>query len=307
MILFLGTTPAVQRSMTFDHLSIDKVNRAISTEVAPAGKSVNAARIAHVLGADVLATGFLGGDTGELIRRALDTQQIRHDFVTLAAPTRVCVTVIDRATSQVTELIEEPAGVEAHAFDALLERVKTWIDRCSVAVLSGSLAPGSPVDFYARCVALAPPERTKWIVDATGDPLKLALKHQPFVVKPNAGELSATVGLPVESDAQLRDAIRALIALGPTWAVVTRGPDPVVVSDGTEFWKLTPSRLKAVSPIGAGDAFAGALAWGLLHNRTMPDACTQAARVASASTLSRLAGEVREADIKMVSILVEEF
>ena len=290
MILFLGTTPAVQRAMHFERVTVDDVNRATRVVVEAAGKSVNAARVAHTLGASTVATGFLGGDSGELVRRSLDAQGVRHDFVTVAPATRVCVTVVDRQQNQVTELVEEHAAVAPGDYAALLDRVKHHAGTCDVGLLSGSLPPGAPVDFYARCMELA--RSARWVVDASGEPLRHALSLRPFVVKPNARELSDTVGLPVDTDDELRGAIRKLLASGPTWAVVTRGARPVVVSDGAVFFQIIPPHVESVSPIGAGDAFAGALATALFRGQPMDLACAYATSVAAASTLRLLAGEV---------------
>ena len=49
------------------------------------------------------------------------------------------------------------------------------------------------------------------ILDARGEPLKLALALHPFVVKPNRAELAETVGVSIDSDKALRDARRRLL------------------------------------------------------------------------------------------------
>src|SRR5687767_6913570 len=72
MILCLGTTPALARTMIFDDVVADDVNRATSVLESAAGKSINAAKVARLLGEEVVATGFLGGDTGRFIRTQLD-------------------------------------------------------------------------------------------------------------------------------------------------------------------------------------------------------------------------------------------
>ena len=107
MILCLGTTPAVQRVMTFDRLHVDGVNRARLVAQSASGKSINVTRVVHTLGEDVIATGFVGGDAGAFIRKDLDAAGIRHAFVEVEPTTRTCVTVIDEAVRTATELIEE--------------------------------------------------------------------------------------------------------------------------------------------------------------------------------------------------------
>ncbi len=94
MILCIGTTPAAQRVMVFRQLTLDAVNRAVTTVDGAAGKSVNVAKVLKALGEHPVATGFLGGDRGEEVRKVLEAQGIELDFVQVASRTRQCITVL---------------------------------------------------------------------------------------------------------------------------------------------------------------------------------------------------------------------
>ena len=111
MILTLSTTPALQRTMTFANLSIDAVNRATNVREFASGKGINVARVVHTLTHACVATGFLGGDRGAFCRRDMDACGIKHDFVTVAANTRMCITLVDEQKRTATELIEEASPV----------------------------------------------------------------------------------------------------------------------------------------------------------------------------------------------------
>ena len=87
------------------------MNRAATTLDGAAGKSVNVAKVLRVLGEHPVATGFVGGDCGEFIRSALAEKGVECDFVTVAARTRQCLTVIDELTGTQTELVEESQPV----------------------------------------------------------------------------------------------------------------------------------------------------------------------------------------------------
>src|SRR3954468_21619475 len=229
MIVCLGTTPALQRTMSFDCFKLDAVNRATSVREYASGKSINAARVAHTLGKPVVATGFLGGDTGDACRRDLDRAGIAHDFVSVASRTRMCVTVVDRAAGTATELIEEPGTVAPADCDALLARLTSLLARATVLVLSGSLAPGVPANFYAACVRAARAAGVASIVDAKGEPLRLTLAERPTVVKPNRQELEETTGVGAATPAHLREAVARLVGDNGAWAVITMGADGAVV------------------------------------------------------------------------------
>jgi tagatose 6-phosphate kinase len=298
MILCLGTTPAVQRSMRFDHLTIDGVNRTADVSQYASGKSINAARVLHTLGQPVCCTGFVGGATGEFLLADLDQAQIAHHFVRVGPATRLCTTLIDRDSHTATELIEESHAVLACAYDQLLTQFGELLPTVAGVLLSGSLPPAAPVDFYAKCVAAAVAAKKFVIVDAVGEPLTAALKFAPTVIKPNRQELARTVSAPVETDEQIKSAIRALLANGPRWAVVTDGPRDTVASDGNAFWKISTPPVQVISPIGSGDSFAAGLAAGIAQGQSVPQACQLAAACGSANALTDRAGHLEKTDVE---------
>jgi len=299
-MIFLGTTPSVQRTMIFDHLHIDDVNRAQSVAQHAAGKSVNAVRVAKAIGANPIATGFLGGDTGQFMRKYLDEKGIRHDFVEIASPTRLCVTVLDQSTHTATELIEEHGPATAEETAALLQKVKSLLAGKKWITMSGSLACGVPDSFYAQCCAMANQAWANAIVDARGESLLQSLPNRPVVIKPNVSELSATVKIPIDGDADLKRAIAAAVYLGAQWIVVTMGKAGAVVSDGHDFWRITPPAITPVNAIGSGDAFAAGLTVALSRGADVPQACRLATACGVANALTILSGQVELADVKRI-------
>ena len=305
MILCLGTTPVLQRTMVFQRLHVDAVNRAISVSEHASGKSINVARVLHTLGEDAMAAGFLGGDSGTFIRADLRAAQIAHEFITVAPKTRTCVTVMDRSNGTATELVEEAAEVEKPAWGKLRQRVAELLPRAKVLVLSGSLPPGAPGDFYAYCVNRATECAVMSVVDAAGEPLRRALASKPLVVKPNRSELAKTLDAPIESEAAYRDAIRQLVALGPSWAVVTEGKAGAVVSDGEQFWRVRSPKVAAINPIGSGDAVAAGLASAISRGQRLPEAAKLAVACGAANALTPVAGVVRADDVSELIERVE--
>src|SRR6266536_1266776 len=124
MILCIGPTPAVQRVMVFPKLALDRVNRATLTLEGAAGKSVNVAKVLKELGEEAVATGFLGGERGEFVRKVLTAKGIESDFVMVAPHTRECITVIDEAAGTQTELVEESSAVASADYRALMSGVR---------------------------------------------------------------------------------------------------------------------------------------------------------------------------------------
>ena len=298
MILCLGTTPAVQRVMAFQRFTLDAVNRARFTLEGPSGKSINVAKVLQVLGERPLATGFLGGDRGDFVRRSLDEMALPHDFLTVTTRTRVCLTAIDESAGTQTELVEESGPAAAADFAALLGLVRRRVGECRAVVMSGTLAPGAPAGFYGQVAECARSAGVLAIVDAQGTALREALPAHPDLVKPNRAELSVTVSKPLSGEVAVGGAMRDLHALGARRVVVTAGPETVLAFDGQSLWRITPPRVQVVNPIGSGDAFTAGLVSRLVRGDDLGEACRWGAAAGAANALTLMPGELDRVDVE---------
>ncbi|HET6248464.1 MAG TPA: hexose kinase [Tepidisphaeraceae bacterium] len=299
MILCLGTTPTVQRSMTFDGLKLDDVNRAVDVKEYASGKSPNVARVLRTMGHEPLAVGFAGGDRGKFLLADLALAGIRCDFVDIPPQTRLCTTIIDRAAGLATELVEEHSPVTADAWEALDQKLRAHLPTSKMWIFSGSLPAGAPQDFYARWVPLVRQTGATLILDARGEPLNLALKLDGFIAKLNRDELAATLHADLSTDAALIDATRR-IAPANGAAIITMGSKGAIASDGKRAWRLTSPPVKAVSAVGSGDAFAAGLAMALSRGEPLPEAMKLAAACGAANAMTALAGHVNVGDVEIL-------
>jgi tagatose 6-phosphate kinase len=302
MIVCLGTTPAVQRVMVFDRLTPNEANHASATLQCAAGKAVNVARVLSQLGESALAMGFVGGPTGHFIRGDLDRTGVAHDFMTVDPPTRVCVTVIDQQAATATELVENPPPLPASAWDELDRGLGTRLSSAACLVLSGSLPPAAPEDFYARCTAAAHAAGVPVVLDARGRPLLRALESSPLVIKMNRPELAMSVGFDVDSDEATLEGVRRLLKdTGVRWAVVTLGSAGAVASNGRSAWRVTVPVIRPVSATGSGDAFSAGLAYGIARGEPVAQTLVLAAACGASNAMNTLPGQVRREEIDQFS------
>jgi tagatose 6-phosphate kinase len=297
-ILCLGTTPAVQRVMIFRKLTLDAVNRAVTTLDGAAGKSVNVAKVLKALGEHPVATGFLGGDRGEFLQRALAEQGVDSDFVTVSTRTRQCITVIDESAGTQTELVEESRPVAAADFDKLMAIVHRQMPDCRALVMSGTIITGGPANLYFECARQAASSGVFSAVDGQGMALLEALPAKPGLVKPNRTELAATLRRELKDDAGLRKAMLELCERGAKRVVVTAGKEPALAFDGNVFWRITPPRIKPVNPIGSGDAFTAGLVSRLVRGDDLGEACRWGTAAGTANALTPMPGEVDQDDVE---------
>lgn len=307
MILCIGPTPAEQRVMIFRRLMLNEVNRATTTLDGPAGKSTNVAKALAALGERPVATGFLGGTRGDRLRSALEARGIGCDF-SEAGQTRQCVTVIDELNGTQTELVEESQPLALADYDRLEAIVGNRIKECRAVIMSGTLTPGGPVDFYLRCTQIANSAGALSVVDAHGAPLLEAIRARPGVVKPNRLELASTLGKELDTEGLVISAMRELHERGAQRVIVTAGTQPSLAFDGRAFWRISPPRVIPVNPIGSGDTFTAALVWRLLLGEDLGQASRWGTAAGAANALTILAGEISAAEVERLAkeVVVEQ-
>jgi tagatose 6-phosphate kinase len=293
----------VQLTMVFERVATDEVNRAVQVIRGAAGKPINVARVLHTLGDDAKVCVPLGADTGQFLAEELSREGIEHDCVLAPNPTRTCVTVIDRSARTATELVQEHAAVSPDVVRELLKKLEGYLPGARCLILSGTLAPGTGDDFYARCCGLAAKFSVPVILDARGEPLALALEHRPLVVKPNRQELAAMMGRNLDDDGALREAMKNLHERGAQFVIITMGRKGAIAFDGKAFWNISAIEVEAISAIGSGDSFAAGLASGIGAGRDVIDACRLASACAAANTLVVGAGLLKIEDVRRLEPL----
>ena len=298
MMLCVGPTPAIQRVMVFPKLTVDAVNRATQTIEGIAGKSVNVAKVLRSLGEPVLATGFAGGERGNQLLAALTSKKVDAEFVMVRTETRQCTTVIDKEAGAITELVEESQEVPTSAYEELKAVIARRIKGCPALIMSGTVTPGGPKDFYLWCTKIAKAAGALTVVDAQGPALVEALKANPGLIKPNRSELAATVGRELRDEAAVLSAIQELHARGAGHVVITAGKQPTVASDGEHAWRIKSPHITPVNPIGSGDSFTAALVSRLVRGDNLGEACRWAAAAGAANALTLMAGEVNAEDVQ---------
>jgi tagatose 6-phosphate kinase len=298
VILCVGGTPAMQRTLRFESLEPGAVNRAYETRVTASGKVVNAARAVTVLGGQALLATFLGGDPGRFVARELDARGVPHEDVWTEddAPTRTCATLIPD-NGPVTELVEEALPVSERDVAALEEIVTENLREAWALCLIGSFPPGVPDNFYARLTRAAREAGVRVLVDAQKAPLRAALEEVPFLVKPNLEEVAATLNLPI-GEPDPRAAVVALTEAGARWALVSTGASGSLLGDDSgRLWSVEPPRVEAVNPIGSGDVMAAGLLLSLHRGASVPDAAVYGTACAAANALTPTSGEIRPDDV----------
>jgi len=308
-IICISANPALDRRLRVPSVALGQVNRARSVQVLAGGKAAHVAMAARPLGAKTIWIGFLGGAAGAQV--AEDLQQLDIDVVPMriAAATRVNLEMIEDS-GRITEVLEPGRAPEKAEREEMLRVLsdalrENW--KGAVVVISGSLPPGMPTDFYPSLIASAHAAGSKVLLDTSGDALSAGLQARPDFVKPNRTEVEALLGKSVADSQSALDAAREIIHRGARSVAITLGAEGLVwleSKDGRAWIARTP-RLNAVSTVGCGDTtMAGfACAWAL--ELTGEKALRFAAASGSANCLAQLTGRIAARDVESLAEQIE--
>lgn len=270
MILSAGLSPAWQQFLVFDSFRYGEVNRATEAHWCTAGKVTNAGNAVHHLGGPSMTLAPAGGAPLREMRREFDALGVPCRWIETRSATRVCTTILDRATPAITELVENGRPLTSQELDAYRAAYAEEVARADVAILTGSLPQGTPESFYRE---LAEMTKCRMVLDFRGEGLLSVLGLRPLVVKPNREELGHTVGRSLDDDNDLLEAMRELNRRGAQWVAITQGAGPVWLCCESSVYRLYPPPVAdPVNPIGCGDCTAAGIAWAVRDGRDMVEA-----------------------------------
>ena len=288
------------------------VNRLAGVTIEPGGKGLNVARVLVGAGQTVTAVlPAASHDPLLRVLGAVAADGLRVRPVEIVGSARIN-TAVTEPDGTTTKLNEPGAGLDddeiAAVERALIEAVSrrdgadgavatgsagagsvidaeedadaaeagAWADSAPAAhdwaILSGSLPPGAPVDWYARLVVrlrgAAPGLRIA--VDTSDAPLAALAAAMPAaapdLIKPNGEELGQLAGLPAERAMALEDgamrgeygpvveAARVLVERGVATVMATLGAAGAVLVTAEGAWHAAAPKIHVLSTVGAGDS-----------------------------------------------------
>ncbi|MFT3970920.1 MAG: 1-phosphofructokinase [Micropruina sp.] len=265
MIITLTANPSLDRTASLDApLARGQVQRVGGVTVEPGGKGVNVARAIHYAGQSVRAV--LPAQDEDPILAALRQIGVEYRTVSVAEGVRMNLTLTE-PDGTTTKLNEPGPRLSEEQIEELAALVVSEAADAQWVVLSGSLPPGVPADFYATLVRRLRPLGVKVAVDTSDDPLQALVDNfpdaAPDLLKPNSDELAQLTGADaeqLEAAAKAGDpsaavaASRSLVERGVTAVMGTLGASGAVLVTADGAWHASPPPIVPRSTVGAGDS-----------------------------------------------------
>ncbi len=271
MITTISLNPSIDRTVEVERFVQGGLNRVVDAHSVAAGKGINVALAASALGVDAECIGFMYREGARLFEKRLMLNATAYNFVWCEGSVRTNIKVRDRERGEITEINEPGARVGEADLDKMTELVALHAENTDCLVLSGSMPPGCPKDYYRTLLRTVDGLGCRCILDADGERLALGLEAHPYLIKPNRFELETMLGRELRSLADIRDAARTCIDRGASVVAVSLGADGAMIVDGDEALYAPRMAVDVKSTVGAGDTMVAGFACGIIGDSTLEE------------------------------------
>ena len=302
-ILTVTLNPALDLAGSVPHVIPGPKLRVTDLTIEPGGGGINVARVIHRLGGPVTALAGLGGPAGDRITRLLEAEGVRVRRLDVPGDTRESLAITDSSDGQQFRFVLpgpewEDTTVQS-ALDAIVEAAPAggWM------VLSGSQPPGVPADFPQRLTRALAGQRTRLVIDTSGDALAALYtspqaESRPAVLRMDRAESEALAGRALNSAEESLTLASAMVDRGvASLVVLARGAEGSVMAAEGMRLLATPPHVTVESAVGAGDSFTGAFTLALFRGEAPAEALRHGTAAAAAAVTTPATDLCHAADV----------
>ena len=257
--------------------------------VGPGGKGCNQAVAIARLGAKVNFISKIGKDSyGELALETLKKNNINTESIIQdkKLQTGVAGILVDKNSGKnaINVIVGAPSTLKINEINKhtnIIKSSKIFLTQLEV-----------PKDVTLYCLKTA--KENGWLTILNPAPASEITKEFYSNIDyftPNETEAEFYTGIKITNEKEAKQASDKLINLGIKKVIITLGEKGLFYSDGNEEIYLTANSVKAIDTTGAGDAFNGGLAFGLLKEKPIKECLELANKVAGLSTTKLGAGD----------------
>jgi len=311
MIVTVTLNAAIDRTLTVPNFQRGQRHRASAGVTLAGGKGINVARALKALGVPVVATGLVGGSTGSRIVEELTREAILNDFVHIEGESRTSTAVVDPTGGAYTEINEWGPTVTTDELDTLLDKLRYLSRVASFVVFSGSLPRDVEDDFYAEAIRDLNRRGVQCVLDTEGEPLRVGVDAEPFLVSPNQREAESLVGQEFSEEEDFVMALDVIADIGARNVLITEETSCFALfreDRQVRRFRASVARMDPIASVGAGDVLLAGFLATRFNGGSLDEALRIGVGAAASSVLELGAGrfDPREASRLAASVELEE-
>ena len=281
MILTVTLNAAIDKRYVVDAFKAGEVNRVKECSYVPGGKGLNVSKPASIYGAEVVATGFVGGHAGNYIEDALKPFGIKGDFYHVDAESRSCINI---------EFLEPGFTLTEEDFLGFEKKFRELVKNADVVSMSGSVPKGLNGTAYQRLVRIVKEAGKPVILDTSGKLLEMGIEACPTLIKPNIDEIRMLTGKQCDDIQDIIEAAKIIHANGVEIVVVSLGADGSIAVGEEGIFRAVVPKIDAVNTVGCGDSMIAGFALGLSDGLSLEETLRRASAISAASAMRKETG-----------------
>lgn len=289
MIYTITFNPALDYIAQVEDFKIGEINRTKTETILPGGKGLNVSIVLKNLGIENTALGFISGFTGEELKRKMEAQGVKTDFVKVKEGiTRINVKISSMNEKKVEETALNGVGplITENDIEVLMEKLQKMSTN-DLVILSGSIPKNIDNTIYEKICKNLNEKGITFIVDSTQELLMNVLKYHPFLIKPNKDELEETLNCKISTKEDIIQSAKELKKLGAQNVLVSLGNDGALLltkEDKTYYSKAPKGQV--VNTVGSGDSMVAGFLAGYYQAKDYEVALKTGVATGSASAFS---------------------
>jgi len=271
-VLTVTMNPALDREIAIDNFELNKLHRIFDPSryfMSPGGKGINVSMALANFGIESIATGVLGGYIGRIVEEELRAYSnlITTNFIHVDGETRENITIVDDLNGTITEINAPGPQVDERALEDFLRRYKMGLSRVKIVVISGTVPPGVPLDFYSLLVSMAKEKGKMVIMEARGQLLKNSVYSScPDIVKPDMRAENRCLGRDLKVVNDYIEATREILKYGAKLSVISYEYVKDVIGTKDGVWMIeTEEDVSKAHLLGTGDTYVAGMVYYLLR------------------------------------------
>ena len=290
MILTVTLNAAIDKRYVVNNFKTGEVNRVKECTYVPGGKGLNVSKPASIYGAEVTATGFVGGYAGAYIENALKPFGIKSAFYHVAAESRSCINIWDEVNHVQTEFLEPGFTLTEEDFQGFEEKFRKLVKDADVVSMSGSVPKGLYGTAYQRLVRIVKEAGKPVILDTSGKLLKMGIEACPTLIKPNIDEIRMLTGKQCDNIQDIIEAAKTIHEKGVEIVAVSLGADGSLAVGKDGIFRAVVPKIDAVNTVGCGDSMIAGFALGLSQGLSLEETLRSASAISAASAMREETG-----------------
>ncbi|WP_147804413.1 1-phosphofructokinase [Alkalicoccus halolimnae] len=283
MIYTVTLNPSIDYLVRVDNFKLGETNRAVDQYIVPGGKGINVSKVLDSFGIPTKLFGFTAGFTGTFIETELRQQGLDTAFVPVKGTTRINVKLKTESETEVNGMSPDISEADVESLQQQIASLASG----DTLVLSGSLPGTLPPDAYYKLAAEAKANGVRTVVDTSGEPLRLALQAEPFLIKPNIAELEGLYNERAETIEEVIMLAEKAVQDGAENVLVSRGGQPALLVTADAVLTATIPNGTVKNSVGAGDSMVAGFLYSYEQHQDIEKALQYSTAFGSATAFSQ--------------------